>query len=305
MSYLAFVDFSRRGCAYGKGPLLQGHPAMALEDPIHTAASEALTARYGTDVPDGIVWNDTIAHLLAHRSVRAYRSDPLPEGAIETLVAAAQSAASSSNLQLWSVVAVSDVAPRQQLAALAGGQKHIAEAPVILLWIADLARGRRIADQAGEPHEGFDFLESFTVAAIDAALAAQNAVVAAESLGLGTVYIGALRNRPVEVAEVVGLPPSAVVAFGLVVGWEDEARPAAVKPRVPQSVVLHRERYDAAVQDDGIARYDETARAFQASQGQPVVGWRALLITRGHSASSLHGREKLKSALRTLGFPLR
>jgi nitroreductase len=203
---------------------------MALEDPIRTAATDALALRYGKDAPSDILWNDTIAGLLAHRSVRAFSPDALPERTVETLVAAAQSAASSSNLQLWSVVAVFDLARRQQLAALAGGQKHIAEAPLILLWIADLARGRQVAAEAGEPHEGFDFLESFTVAAIDAALAAQNAVVAAESLGLGTVYIGALRNRPEDVAEVAGLPPSAVVAFRLVVGWPDEERPAAVKP---------------------------------------------------------------------------
>jgi nitroreductase len=278
---------------------------MALEDPINTVASEALAARYGADAPDAIHWNDTVARLLAHRSVRAFRSDPLPDRTVETLVAAAQSAASSSNLQLWSVVAVADLARRQQLAALAGGQKHIAEAPLILLWVADLARGRRVAAQAGEPHEGFDFLESFTVAAIDASLAAQNAVIAAESLGLGTVYIGALRNRPVDVAEVVGLPQSAVVAFGLVVGWPDNERPAAIKPRLPQSVVLHRERYNAAAQDQGIERYDETARTFQASQGQPETGWRALLINRGRNASALHGREFLKAALRTLGLPLR
>ncbi len=278
---------------------------MALEDPVRGAASEALALRYGVDTPGEILWNDTIAGLLAHRSVRVFRPDALPERTIETLVAAAQSAASSSNLQLWSVVAVSDVARKQQLSVLAGGQKHIAEAPTILLWIADLARGRHVANEADEPHEGFDYFESFTVAAIDAALAAQNAVVAAESLGLGTVYIGAMRNRPAEVAEVIGLPPSAVVAFGLVVGFEDAERPAAVKPRLPQSVVLHRERYDLYSQGAGIASYDETARAFQASQGQPEVGWRALLINRGRGASSLHGRERLKDVLRTLGFPLR
>lgn len=151
----------------------------------------------------------------------------------------------------------------------------------------------------------FEFLESFTVAAIDAALAAQNAVVAAESLGLGTVYIGALRNRPAEVAALVGLPPRAVVAFGLVVGWEDETAPAAIKPRLPQAAVLHHDVYRLEAQREAIAAYDETARSFQAAQGQDAVGWRALLLNRGRSAASLNGRDRLKQVLRALGFALR
>ena len=278
---------------------------MALDDPLARPQDAALAARYGADGPGAILWNETIARLLDHRSVRSYRSDPVPEHLVETLVAAGQSAASSSNLQLWSVVAVTDAAKRQRLAELAGGQKHITQAPLSLLWIADLARAHAVAQEAGEPAEGFQYLESFTVAALDAALAAQNASVAAESLGLGTVYIGALRNYPEQVAELVELPPHAAVVFGLVVGWPDEARPAAVKPRLPQSVVLHRERYDLARQSAAIAAYDETARAFQLSQGQEPLGWRALLIGRGRSASSLNGRDQLKSALRSLGFALR
>ncbi|MBL8646757.1 MAG: nitroreductase family protein [Sphingosinicella sp.] len=267
------------------------------------AEADALALRYRTDAPDTL-WNDTIARILAHRSVRAYLPGALPEHTVETLVAAAQSASSSSNLQVWSVVAIADADKRQRLAALAGGQKHIEEAPLILLWVADLARAQRLADDAGEPSEGFDFLESYTVAVVDAALAAQNAVLAAESLGLGTVYIGALRNHPEEVAAIAGLPPRAFVVFGLVVGRPDPALPAAVKPRLPQSVVLHRETYTLESQIEPIARYDETARAFQNEQGQSPVGWRTLLLARGRSAASLNGRDRLKQALHALGFAL-
>lgn len=278
---------------------------MALEDPAVSATAAALQARYGTAPLPAIRWNDTIAHLLSHRSVRAYRTDALPEGTVPTLVAAAQSAASSSNLQLWSVVAVSDAGQRQRLSELANGQAHIATAPLILLWVADLARAHLIAGDAGEPVEGLSFLESWTVAAVDAALAAQNAVVAAESLGLGTVYIGALRNRPEEVAEVVGLPPHAAVVFGLVVGVPDETRPAAVKPRLPQEAILHEGQYRLDIQRPAIAAYDETARAFQRSQGQEEIGWIRAILNRSASAASLHGRQRLRDALHALGFGLK
>jgi len=278
---------------------------MALDDPRNAESDAALELRYGADQPAPVRWNPTIAGLLAHRSVRAYLPDALPHGTIETLIAAAQSAASSSNLQLWSVVAVEDAAKRARLAELAGGQKHIVEAPVILLFVADLARANLIACDAGAPAEGYEFLESFTVAAIDAALAAQNAVVAAESLGLGAVYIGAMRNHPEEVAALAGLPPRAVVVFGLVVGHPDPAHPASIKPRLPQEVVLHHETYALDAQREPIARYDETARAFQETHGQTPVGWRALIISRGRNAAALNGRDRLKTVLRALGFALR
>ena len=277
----------------------------ASPESVEASAAAALHQRYASGAPDRILWNDTIAGLLAHRSVRAYLPDALPEHLVPTLVAAAQSAASSSNLQLWSVVAVEDAERRRRLSELAGGQKHIVDAPLLLLWVADVARVRLIAADAGAPAEGYDFLESFTVAAIDAALAAQNAVVAAESLGLGTVYIGALRNRPEEVAQAVGLPSGAVVVFGLVVGLPDPARPASVKPRLDQSVVLHRESYNLEGQRAGIAAYDGVAKAFQESQGQNPIGWRAQVLARSRDGTALHGRERLKAALRALGFPLR
>ncbi|EGD58699.1 nitroreductase family protein [Novosphingobium nitrogenifigens DSM 19370] len=274
---------------------------MALDDP----RPDALTLRYGADAPASVHSNPVIDQLLSHRSVRAYLPDPLPAGTIETLVAAAQSAATSSNLQLWSVVAVEDAARRERLAELAGGQKHIVEAPLILLWVADLARATLISGDLGEAAEGYDYLEGFTLAAIDAALAAQNAVVAAESLGLGTVYIGGLRNRPEDVAALAGLPRGAAVVFGLVVGHPDPARPAAVKPRLPQDVVLHHKAYALEAQREGIARFDETARVFQKEQGQNPVGWRALVAARGRNAATLNGRDRLKSALHALGFGLR
>lgn len=279
---------------------------MALDDPaIAETAEHALAARYGADGPASIAWNGHLAHLLAHRSVRGYLPDPLPSGTVETLVAAAQSAASSSNLQLWSVVAVADAAARARLAELAGGQAHIARAPLILVWLADLARGHAIAQDAGVPVEGFEFFESFLVASIDAALAAQNAALAAEALGFGTVYIGALRNRPEEVAALLRLPPQTVGLFGLVIGWPDPAIPAAIKPRLPQAAVLHHEHYAIAPQKAAIAAYDETARAFQRSQGQQPTGWIAQILARSRSAAALNGRDRLREVVTKLGFKLR
>lgn len=272
-------------------------------NPVDTGSR--LADRYGSAAPATTVWSPVIDLLLQHRSVRAYRADPLPSGTLEALVAAAQSAATSSNLQTWSVVAVQDPARRERLSVLAGGQKHIRQAPLFLVWLADLSRAQRLGDNAGKSMDALPFVEAFLVAVIDAALAAQNATAAAESLGLGTVYIGAMRNHPEQVAAELNLPPGVMAVFGLCIGYEDpDAPPASVKPRLPQPVVLHRETYDATAEAGAITRYDETLRGFQAAEGMTQQGWSDLVLGRLGAVGALSGRDRLRQAIQALGFPL-
>jgi nitroreductase len=280
---------------------MNDHPTPACE-----AARAAYRARYGgAEAPVPAHWNDALALLLGHRSVRAYLPEPLPGGTLEAIVTAAQSAATSSNLQTWSVVAVEDAERRARIAAWAGNQRFIVDAPLLLVFVADLARAAGIAARRGQAAEALDYLEPALVATIDAALAAQNAVVAAEALGLGTVYVGAVRNHVTEVARELNLPPRAWPVFGLAVGKPDPARPAAVKPRLAPHVVLHRETYDAGAEAAAIADYDTRMHAFQASQGLPREDWTAKVAARFASPASLHGRDRLREALAGLGLALK
>lgn len=269
------------------------------------AARAALTARYGAGAePKAGPWNDTIALLLAHRSVRGFRPDPPPDGTLETLIAAAQSAATSSNLQTWSVVSVKEPAVRRELAAIAGEQKHIEQCPIFLVFLADLSRNARLAASEGTELAGLPYLETFLVAAIDAALAAQNAVVAAESLGLANVYIGALRNDVKRVAALLGLPPGVAPVFGLCVGYPLPGREGEVKPRLPQEAVLHHETYDT--QDAGHrAAYDPRLADFSRRHEMLGDTWTQRVIARLGTIGALRGRDRLKEALVALGFPLR
>lgn len=268
---------------------------------------DLLRQRYGSgSAPSPCATSALIEALLQHRSVRAYLPDPVGDAELAAIVAAAQSASSSSNLQAWSVVAVRDPERRARLAECAGGQAHVRDAPLQLVWLADLARLRAMASAAGRPADGLDYLEMFLVGAIDAALAAQNAVAAAESLGLGTVYIGAMRNRPQEVADLLELPRGVVAVFGLCVGRPDPARPSALKPRPPQSVVLHHERYSSSAQEAGIAAYNQAMADFYASQGMKVHGsWSVHCAKRVAGPESLSGRDRLVDILHSLGFALK
>lgn len=266
--------------------------------------TELLHLRYGKDFPKEIAGNDSLITLLSHRSIRAYSPQPLPSGTLEILVAAAQSAATSSNLQTWSVVAVEDVEGKETLSHLAGNQAYIRQCPLFLVWLADLARLSYVAENRGMSHEGLNYLEMFLTATIDAALAAQNAAVAAESLGLGTVYIGAMRNQPEEVAATLGLPPHVFAVFGMCVGYPDQT--AVIKPRLPQQAVLHRETYQLSEQAEAVANYNEVMKAFYTSQKMNVAGdWVEHSSKRVASEEALSGRDRLREALHNLGFELR
>jgi nitroreductase len=266
----------------------------------------ALARRYGAEaIPPAGPWNAVIEGLLAHRSVRGYRPDALPGGTLATLVAAAQSAATSSNLQTWSVVAVTDPAARAEIARACSNQKHIVECPLFLVWCADLSRNARLGADTGTDLPAIPWLETFLVAAIDAALAAQNAVVAAESLGLSTVYIGALRNEPETVKRLLDLPDGCMGLFGLCVGHAAPGAEGAVKPRLPQDAVLFQDRYGNPDEPALRAVQDRAMEVFAAEQGMAESSWTKRVLARLGSVEAMGGRHALKATLRRMGFPLR
>ena len=197
----------------------------------------------------------TIEQIYRHYTVRDYKPDPVPAGLVESIVAAGQRASTSSNLQVYSIVAVMDAEKRSCLAELCGGQRQILQAPVFLAWCADLSRLDRICRRRGYD-QVTDYVESFLVAAMDAALAMQNAALAAESLGLGVCYIGAIRNQPAEVIELLDLPPLVFPVSGMTLGWP--AVEPFIRPRLPLSAVLHWESYDLDGEAEALAEYDQT-----------------------------------------------
>lgn len=195
----------------------------------------------------------TIEQICRHASVRTYKPDPVATDLIEAVVAAGQCSSTSSNLQTYSVVAVQDVERRARLAVLCGNQKHIVEAPVFLAWCADLSRLDRVCQLRGY-RQVTAYLESFLVAAVDAAVAMQTATLAAESLGMGMCYIGGIRNEPEQVIELLGLPQRVFPIAGMTLGWP--AVEPIVRSRLPLRVILHWERYDVSGEAQALKEYD-------------------------------------------------
>jgi nitroreductase len=266
-------------------------------------ASTLLQARYQSSVTIPTEpWDETISLLLSHRSIRKYLPKPLPPGTVETLIASAQSASTSSNLQAWSVIAVEDPERKARLSVLAGSQKHIDEAPLFLVWLADLSILHSIAERLDVSAQSLGNLEYMIMAVIDATLAAQNAFIALESLGLGGVYIGAIRNNTEKVAIELNLPPKVFPVFGMTVGFPDPSVKTDIKPRLPQTAVLHRESYSPASIPAAITEYDVRLRQFQEKQNLKAFDWSNQSVSKLNTPA---GRDHLAEALRRLGFPLR
>lgn len=266
--------------------------------------SEAWQARYGgeTELPKNLEIDALIARHLNHRSVRKYSDRAVPESLVSFLVAAAQSASTSSNLQMWSIVSVQDPKRRKLLAELCDDQSQVETAPWFFMFFADQHRLATAAREAGEAADGLDYHEYYLMAVIDATLAAERMVAAAEQLGLGSCYIGALRDRPREVREVVGAPPQTFGVFGLCLGYPEESSTAEIKPRLAQECVWYRERFP---EHPSIGDYNERMVAFYESQKMNVNASWAMRSGRRVDNNHLHGREILAEFAREQGLNLR
>lgn len=237
-----------------------------------------------------------LATLARRVSIRSYQERDIPEATLQRLWAAAQRAPTSSNMQAYSLVIVRDAARKQRLAELAGNQRHVAACPVFTAICADIRRLRR----ACEWHEGrlAQNTENTLVATIDAALLGMSLSLAAESIGLGAVMIGGMRNRPAAVARELALPAGVFVAFGLCLGWPAEAPPQ--KPRLPLPLLIHREQYDEQGLAAGLREYDAALAAHYRGEGRksPDAAWSGV-IARGFGRPR---RADLRQRLEEMGF---
>jgi nitroreductase len=261
--------------------------------------SEAWQLRYGSGISNEV---PDLAPFLRHRSVRKYSDKPVPESLIAALMGCAQSASTSSNLQLWTVVSVQEPERRQKIAALCADQAQVHRAPWFLCFVADHYRIREAADQQGEQCEGLDYTEFMLMACMDAALASERMVCAAESLGLGACYIGALRNHVAEVSELLNLPSGAFGVFGLCLGYPSESETSGIKPRLGHEQVWHRETYNHEV---NVADYDERMAEFYAAQQMSTSTTWTQKSARRLDGQHMTGREVLKEWLKRNGMGVR
>ena len=219
--------------------------------------------------------NDTQKLIAAHRTVRAFEPTPVSEETIERCVRAARQAATSSNVQAYCLLQVTDPAERARLRELSGDQSQVEESGAFFVLCADERRHALIASDAGSsPARNF---ESFLVAVIDATLFVQNLVLAFESEGLGTCYIGGLRTHIQEVDALLELPNGVYPLFGLCVGTP--AGDPGTRPRLDPRALWFEGRYpDDDRTREWIAEHDARAAEYYAERGAAGRSWSAGLL---------------------------
>ncbi|PFO04203.1 oxygen-insensitive NADPH nitroreductase [Bacillus sp. AFS076308] len=187
--------------------------------------------------------NDVISTILNHRSIRHFEDKPLTDEQIHTIVSCAQAAATSSFIQAYSIIGVNDKEKKKKLAELTGNQEYVEKNGCFFVFCADLYRHTIIGEKEHKNvAPSLESTEKFMVALIDTSLAAQNAAIAAESLGLGICYIGGIRNNLEEVKKLLHLPDRVIPLFGLAVGYPSHITDK--KPRLPLKHVFHVDQYE-------------------------------------------------------------
>ena len=213
----------------------------------------------------------TIDLMQSHRSIRKFTAEAIEPQQLKHIVLAGQSASTSSFLQSSSVIRITDRAKRNRLVTLTNNQQYVADAAELLVFCADLYRHHRIV-----PDSKLGFTELTLISAIDTAMMGQNALLAAESLGLGGVFIGSIRSFPDEVCELLSLPQYVFPLFGLCLGHPGEA--PEVKPRMPLTMLMHENTYQT-LDNNQLEAYDNNVRDYYKARTHNTksVSWSDML----------------------------
>ncbi len=213
----------------------------------------------------------TIELICGHRSIRHFTDEPISEAQREAIINSARATSSSSFLQCSSIIRITDKALREELVTLTGGQKHVAQAAEFWVFCADFNRHLQIC-----PDAQLGLAEQLLLGVVDTAMMAQNALIAAESLGLGGVYIGGLRNNIEAVTKLLKLPQHVLPLFGLCLGWP--ADNPDLKPRLPASILVHENSYQP-LDKGALAQYDEQLRNITSPVAAIIAGIPGAIIS--------------------------
>lgn len=206
--------------------------------------------------------HSALAQILTRRTHRLYREAPVPQDLVNILLAAALSTSSKSDFQQVSIIKVNDESRRRRIAELFPMMPWIGDAPAFLVFCGDARRLERISTLRGHPRRNGD-LEAFFNASVDAALAMQTFILAAEAVELGCCPISVIRNQMATIAQLLALPDGVFPVAGLCVGYP--AAQGHVSMRLPPSVTVHTDAYDDTRLEAELDAYDQRRSARHAT----------------------------------------
>ena len=212
--------------------------------------------RFGLDTFESaeIASNKTLTDILNHRSCRSFSEEPVSEELMHSLLAAAFSAPSKSDLQQRSVIIIRDAEKKRRISQLSPSIGWIDRAPVFMVWCGDNRRIRRVSAWRNHPFAN-DHLDTFMNAAVDAGIAMQTMVIAAESVGLGCCPVSQVRDQIKPLSTELGLPEWVFPVAGLCLGWPSETPNLSM--RLPLEVTVHVDKYDDEDLIKQVKSYDD------------------------------------------------
>ena len=207
--------------------------------------------------------SDIKAQIAHHRSIRKYRSEPVPDEMLRSILEAGISASNTGNMQVYSMIVTKDESLRKQLWEAHFRQNMVLQAPVHITFCADVNRFSKWC-RARKAEPAYENLLWFCNAAIDASLASQNVALAAESLGLGICFLGTAIYNANRIIDVLELPKGVIPVTALVMGYPDEQPP--LTGRLPLEAVVHNETYRDFANEDIDRLYAELEATEQTRQ---------------------------------------
>lgn len=181
-----------------------------------------------------------IPEIAGHRSIRQYRSTPVPDEVLREILLAGTRASTVGNMQLYSIIVTTDADLRAQLAPCHFNQPAAVTAPVLLTFCADVNRFSRWCElRGGEP--AYDNFGWFVNAAADALLASQNVCLEAEAHGLGICYLGTTVYTAADIVRILSLPRHVIPVMTVSLGYP--AGEVPLTDRLPLEAVVHDQRY--------------------------------------------------------------
>ena len=230
---------------------------------------------------------ETIKVMKAHTSVRRFKEQEIPQADLNEILTAAQMASSWKNFQSYSVILVRSQEKKDALFELVP-QEAIRQSAAFLLFVGDLNRAEKGAHLHTETFQP-QGVEGLLITSVDAALAGQNALLAAESLGYGGVIIGLVRYKSVELAELFKLPDYTYPVFGIALGVPNQQHD--VKPRLPLENVVFEEEYQEQ-STEAIEAYDRVQADYAGARA--TTSWSQRLAEQFGQAEPSSTRKNLE-----------
>ncbi|PJG82263.1 NADPH-dependent oxidoreductase [Caviibacterium pharyngocola] len=249
--------------------------------------------------------NPTIELQLNHRSIRRFKEQPLTREEVDLLVKVAASASTSSYMQACSIISITDPKLKHELhqigAQAFGKQEYIRDNGHLFVFVADTARNAEIAEEQGQEPIYQGSADRFLAAVYDATIASQNLVVAAESLGMGVIYLGSILNDTQKVVELLQLPKYTFPVFALAVGYPDQTPDA--KPRLPAAITHMENRYVPIRERKAeLAEYDQQLSEYYQARGDNARAETFSHMATQYTRSQFAKRPDIAKVIKSQGF---